>query len=419
MSKAFTQISALLISVGLLLMGNGLQGTLLPVRATIEAFGTLPIGLMGAAYYLGFGFGCLYGPYLARRSGHIRTFTAMVALASSVALLHALVVGPLVWTALRFATGFCFAVLYMVIESWLNEKSTNDSRGRVFAVYTTINLTVITLGQMMLVAAPPEAFTLFALSSILVSLAAVPLAFTRSDEPAPIETVAIRFRPLYDVSAVAVAGCVTVGLGAGAFWTLGPVFAQTLLGGTSGVAMFMSAAVLAGALAQWPLGLLSDHMDRRRVIVLAALGSVLAAAAMPWLTDGGYWLILGLGAAFGLFAFPIHTLSVAHANDHVEPQDYVVTASGLLLLFALGAAAGPLVAALVMKLWGPASLFSYFAVVYACLAAFALYRIGNNKPAPSAERGEFADALKVALNVSTVDPLNDDGDREPAVFDKD
>ena len=175
MTKAFAPITALLLSVALLLMGNGLQGTLLPVRANLEAFTDTDIGILGSAYFGGFAAGCIFGPHLVRRAGHIRCFAALVAIASCVVLLHSLFLSPALWWGLRALTGFCFAVLYMVIESWLNEKSTNETRGLIFSLYTIINLTVITIGQLMLGLDQPENFQLFILASILVSLAAVPI----------------------------------------------------------------------------------------------------------------------------------------------------------------------------------------------------------------------------------------------------
>ncbi len=175
-----TPILALLLSVSLLLMGNGLQNTLLPVRASIESFSAIDIGIMGSAYFLGFAAGCVFGPYVVRRVGHIRTFTAMATIASCAVLVHAFVLNAVVWWVLRVATGICFAVLYMVIESWLNEKATNENRGTVFSIYTIINLTVVTLGQMMLMLDEPSNFMLFSFASILVSLAAVPVALSKS-----------------------------------------------------------------------------------------------------------------------------------------------------------------------------------------------------------------------------------------------
>ncbi len=421
MTAVVAPVAALLLSVALLLMGNGLQGTLLPVRASLEAFGALEIGLLGSAYFLGFSIGCLYGPHVVRRAGHIRTFTAMVAIASCVVLGHALVVEAVTWWMLRAATGFCFAVLFMVIESWLNERSTNETRGVIFSIYTIINLTVITLGQLMLILDEPGDFPLFALASILVSLAAVPVALTTAQAPAPIAAVKIRIRHLYRLSPVGVVGCLGVGLANGSFWALGPVFAQGRGGDATDVALFMSVAVIAGAVGQWPLGRLSDRMDRRRVIVTTALGAALAGAGMVFLAQASNQGILGAAFLYGLFAFPLYALCVAHMNDFVQPEGYVEAAGGLLLVFALGAVAGPLMASLVVRTVGVDSLFGYTAGVHLVVAAFAVYRMRRRRPMPEEEHIDFADALRVAQTVSNVDLVSttaDDGaDQSPAVAD--
>lgn len=408
MAAAVAPVAALLLSVAFLLMGNGLQGTLLPVRANLEAFGALNIGVLGSSYFLGFAIGCLYGPHVVRRAGHIRTFTAMVAIASCVVLGHALVVNSIVWWLLRAATGVCFAVLFMVIESWLNEKSTNETRGFIFSVYTIVNLTVITLGQLMLVLDEPSDFPLFALASILVSLAAVPVALTKAQAPAPIAAVKIRIGHLYRLSPVGVVGCLAVGAVNGSFWALGPVFAQGDGASAADVAYFMSIVVIAGAIGQWPLGRLSDRTDRRKVIVMSSIGAAMAGIGMVVLSrfwDPG---ILAAAFLFGLFAFPLYALSVAHMNDFVQPEGYVEAAGGLLLLYAMGAVVGPLLASFVIRFVGTDSLFAFTACVHALVAVFAAYRMRRRAPAPQEEHIPFADALRVAQTVSTVDPLSQD-----------
>ncbi len=198
-------------------MGNGLQGTLIPVRGNLESFAAFEIGLLGSAYYAGFALGCFVGPALISRAGHIRAYLAMVSVASIIALLHVLYIEPFLWWILRGIMGFCFAVLYIVIESWLNECSTNETRGKIFSIYTAINLTVITAGQMMLGLADPKSFALFALSSILVSLAALPVAFTTAVSPGPVAVVRPRLVKFYQVSPVGIAGCLAVGLANGSF----------------------------------------------------------------------------------------------------------------------------------------------------------------------------------------------------------
>ncbi|UUX49031.1 MFS transporter [Nisaea acidiphila] len=416
----------LLLSIAILLMGNGLQGTLLPVRAGMEAFGSVEIGILGSAYFLGFMAGCLYGPRVVRVVGHIRTFTGMVAVASTVVLIHALVLEPIIWWSLRAITGFCFAVLYMVVESWLNEKSTNQNRGLVFSVYTIINLTVITVGQLLLMTADPKSFPLFAFASILVSIAAVPVALTRIDQPAPLEVVQLRLLRLFRISPVGVVGCIAVGVANGAFWSLAPVYALNAMGDSavSSVAIFMSIVVIAGAIGQYPLGRLSDRIDRRLVIIGACLGSATAGIGMVLLAAYIPFGVFVFGFMFGLFAFPIYALSVAHLNDFItEPSDYVEAASGLLLVFAIGAIAGPTLASAVIDLVGIQYLFAFTATVHILAAAFCAYRMNVRAPAPVEDHIAFNDAVVLAQTTAAVDPLSpEDGetgetapDEKPAV----
>lgn len=414
MSAAFAPISALLLSVALLLMGNGLQGTLLPVRANLEAFSATDIGILGSAYFFGFAAGCLYGPRLIRRAGHIRAFTALVAIASCVVLVHSLFVDPLLWWVLRAMTGFCFAALYMIIESWLNEKSTNETRGFVFSLYTIINLTVMTIGQLMLTLDRPEDFPLFMLASILVSLATVPVALTKAQAPAPIRSVKIRLFHLYRLSPVGVIGCLVVGVANGSFWSLAPVFAQEKGADTWGVAVFMSVAVLAGALGQWPLGRLSDRMDRRKVIIAAASGAALAGLLFVLWSPPSVTELLAVIFLFGLFTLPIYGIVVAHMNDYVEPGGYVEAASGLLLVYAMGAVVGPLVSSLFMQHLGPEGLFGVTASMHFTLAAFAFYRMRRRARAPEEERADFTESLHLAQTVAPVDLTAADDDEQEA-----
>ena len=401
-----TPILALLISVSLLLMGNGLQTTLLPVRASIEAFSAVDIGIMGSAYFLGFGAGCIYGPYIVRRVGHIRTFTAMATIASCAVLVHAFVLNPTIWWLLRVATGVCFAVLYMVIESWLNEKATNENRGTVFSIYTIINLTVVTLGQMMLILDEPSNFMLFSFASILVSLAAVPVAISTSAEPSPIQSVKIDFRGLFHTSPVGVIGCLAVGLSNGAFWALAPVFAQGDSADVSTVAIFMSVAVIAGAVGQWPFGRMSDRMDRRRVILLVSVGGMGAGILLALLSPSlEHWLLVS-AFAYGLFAFPLYSLCVAHTNDFAAESKYVEVACGLLLVYAIGAVAGPIVASVFMRFIGDGGLFAFTALVHVSLIFYVIHRLRQREVAPAAEHISFADAMRVGLTVSSVDSMS-------------
>ena len=418
MIRAIAPVAALLISISLLLMGNGLQGALLPVRASLEAFTSIDIGVMGSAYFIGFALGCYYGPHIVRRAGHIRTFTAMVAIASSAVLVHSIIVSPVLWWLIRAMTGACFAILYLVIESWLNEKSTNENRGQIFSVYTIINLTVVTIGQMMLIIDEPTDFSLFALASILVSLAAVPVAMTKAPAPKPIATVKIRFLHLYNLSPVGLFGCLIVGLANGAFWALAPVYAQGDTADVTNVAVFMSITVIAGAVGQWPLGRLSDKMDRRRVILLACAGAALAALGLANLDPEWQKTGIALTFMYGLFAFPLYSLCVAHTNDHIDASGYVEAAGGLLMVYALGAVVGPLIASLFMNWVGSPGLFGFTVCAHVAAILFTLYRMRRREAPPLKDHIDFDDASCAALTVAAIDTMSHPGVPDEAHVDK-
>ena len=404
MYRLIAPVFALLLSASLLLMGNGLQNTLLPVRASLETFSSLAIGVLGSAYFFGFAIGCVVGPLLVRRVGHIRTFTAMATIASCAALAHVIFLEPVVWWILRIVTGICFAVLFMIIESWLNERATNENRGTLFSIYTIINLTVVTIGQMMLTLDDPASFMLFSLASVLVSLSAVPVALSRSVEPAPIKSVSIHIGKLLRLSPVGALGCFSVGLTNGAFQSLGPVFSQGDGVDTKTVAIFMSTAVIAGAIGQWPLGKLSDKMDRRRVILAICLGAAVAGVALSMLDGSTPTLLLTAVFGYGLFAFCLYAISVAHANDFANPSDYVEVACGLLLVYAVGAVIGPIVASICMRYFGPGGLFAFTAVMHVAMGIFTIYRLQCRVTAPSEDHIAFSDALLVAHTISLIDP---------------
>jgi MFS family permease len=409
LTAAVAPVTSLLVSVAVLLAGNGLQGTLVPIRASLENFMPIELGLLGSTYFIGFTLGCVLGPALVRRAGHIRAFLAMTSLASVVPLLHVMEVSPLMWWLLRAFTGFCFAVLYIVIESWLNAKSDNATRGMVFSVYTIINLTVITAGQMMIGLADPNSFILFGMASILVSIAALPVAFTLSATPVAAEFVRPRMLRLYRISPVGVAGCFAVGLANGAFWGLGPVFAKNQGLGPAMVGLYMSAVVFGGALAQWPLGHLSDHTDRRRVMIASAAIAAAAAVATALIPAGDESAMLLTGALFGAGAFPLYALAVAHANDFAEPTDYVEMSSGLLLTYGIGAAVGPLLAGVARSFAGMPVLFLFTAAVHALLIGYVVWRMSRRQPVPEAEHVSFNDAVISAQTVTNFDPLSVQG----------
>jgi MFS family permease len=373
MRKDLRPIASLLVGVALLLAGHGLQFSLLPLRGAAEGFSSFALGAIGSSYYSGFVGGCLLAPYLIRRAGHIRAFTALVAMAVIVALAYPLASAVPAWLLFRLVYGFCIAGFYLVIESWLNDQASNEKRGLVMSAYVTVNFGAFAAGQLLVTAYPVQEASSFIVAAMLASASIVPVALTRSAQPAPITIV--RFRPgaLYRAAPVGLVGSLMVGVANGAFWGLGPISAAGNGLNVGEVASFMSAATIAGALAQYPVGRLSDRTDRRIVLLCLLVGAAVVGVLLFLFARAG-WLLLTFGFLFGAMALPGYSLAAAHAYDRTRRGEMVQTAATVLLANALGGAAGPMLAAFTMDALGPRALFLFTAAVEALLAAFVFYR---------------------------------------------
>ena len=381
-------IASLLLGVAFLLAGNGLQFTLLPLRGAAEGFSAPALGLIGSAYYIGFAAGCLFAPYIILRAGHIRAFAALVALAAVVALAYPLATDVRAWTAFRLVNGFCLAGFYLVIESWLNDRATNDNRGLVMSAYVMVNFLAFTVGQLMVTLYPVREDGNFMIAAMLASLAIVPVALTRSAQPAPITIVSFRPLQLYRAAPVGLVASLMVGVANGAFWSLGPVSAASSGLDVNRAAMFMGAATLAGAFVQWPIGRLSDRMDRRLVLLTLLIGAA-ATGILIWLFAGTGRLLLTFGFLFGALTLPCYSLAAAHAYDKTPASETVPTAATILLANSLGASIGPLLASAFMVALGPRALFLFTAIAQALLALFVFYRTTVQPSLTAPEKTDF------------------------------
>lgn len=364
----------LLASAGILYTGNNLQNTLLAVRGNSEGFDITLIGALLSAYFVGFIVGCRYAPRPIAAVGHIRAFSAFASIASAAALGHAVFVEPKVWLLLRVVVGFCMAGVAMIIESWLNEMASNDNRGRVLSVYRLVDLGSAALGQALLVLAHPSSFVLFSLTSVLISLALVPVALADRTTPATIHAAKLDVSGLVQRSPLAAYGALLIAAAVTAFFALAPVYIQEMGYDSDVVALFMASAIVGAALSQWPLGLLSDRVERTRVIVLAALMAAMGASAFLLVTSLPLWALLMMAGVFGAFAFTVFGICIAHANDLAEQGSYIETNASLFLLYGVGAVVGPLAASTLMEWFGPSALFVFAAVIYALLAMVGLAR---------------------------------------------
>jgi MFS family permease len=366
-------LTALLTGVALLLAGGGLLGTLLAVRGGQEGMSDATLGLIMSGYFVGFFLGTFTAPALIRRLGHIRAFAFCAAAAAITVLLHAVSTDPWVWGLLRVATGAALVTLYTVIESWLNAQAQNERRGQVFAIYMVVNLLALALGQQFLRLAPTEGFVLFTLVAVLICAATMPVSWTRLVQPPPHPPTRYRIGRLYREAPSAAAGALLSGLAMGAFWGLGPLYAARVGLAAQEVATFMTVAILGGAVLQWPLGRLSDRMDRR--IVLAAVGLAAAAVALAmWLLTLTPTLLFAGIFVYGGLAFAVYPVSVAHLMDRLHAADVLGASSALLLLHGVGAAFGPALAGAAMERFGSSALLGWFAVMQALLAVAVLVR---------------------------------------------
>lgn len=404
MKASLGPIASLLLAVAILLSGNGLQTTLVSVRANLEGFPISLIGLLMSAYYAGFVIGCFVCPHLVKRVGHIRTFTALAAIASATALLHVLLVDAAFWLFLRAIVGFCFAGLFMVIESWINEKATNENRGRVLSFYRIVDLSAVTLGQVLLTIADPAGFVLFCLISILVSCALVPVSLTTSAAPRPIHSTRVNVANLFAVSPLAAWAVLAAGLSNGAFWGLGPIFIQELDFGTETIAAFMSIVIIGGTLAQFPLGTLSDLFDRRRVLIAVALVGGVFSICIGMGAGSGRGVLLTLGLFYGAMALSHYSMAIAHANDRAGKVDFVELSSTLLLLFGLGAAFGPVIGATLMGYFGPTALFFFAGIVQIFLFVYGIIRMGLKSSVPLGEQTTFVSVPRSTPEIVDLDP---------------
>ena len=403
MTSNRASITTLLAGTAVLVLGYGLLITLLPIRAQMEGFSTTMIGVMGGAYFTGFAVGCVIGPFAVKRVGHIRSFAGFAALAAALILVHPLAIDPVLWAGLRALTGICLAILFMVVESWLNEQSSNEIRGRVLSIYIIVTNVVTMGGQLMVNLTDPAGPVLFSIAAMLVCLSLVPLSLTPTCQPKPIAEARLRIGRLYRLSPSGFVGCLLIGLVEGAFWSLGPVFAQGRGFAIADVTFVMSLFVVGGTLSQWPLGRYSDKVDRRWVIAFVCAGTVCTGTAMALVGLDNRWVAYGLACLHGAFMMPIYPLLLAHTNDHAPNDALVETSSGLLLIYAIGAAAGPFAAAPLMERFDVGSLFLFIAAVLGLLCLYILYRISRGRIPVPEERVEFYPVPKTTPSVYTLE----------------
>jgi MFS family permease len=373
--SSVVKIYALFLGSAFLMFAGGLQGLLLSVRGAEEGFSLLALGLIGTGWSVGFIAGSISVPLLVQRVGHIRAFSIMAAIGTITILCNLLLVNDISWIVLRAFSGFCFAGAAMIVESWLNEVAENKSRGTIFSVYTTINMTASTLGQLAMSVTGVTSSIPFIVGAIAFICAILPSAMTSTPQPRPLASAKLDVWLLYKTSPLAVIAAFSVGMANGTFGTLAPVYGHDQGLDASGIATLFAVTAVLGAIAQVPAGRISDKIDRRWVmIVLGTLAAVVGFITLLFNPRGG-WFMYVLFALYGFSAYPIYAIAVAHANDFAKQGEFGRVAGGMLLVLGTGLAIGPAIAAVVMNLYQPVGLFIVTATFHGALALTAFLRM--------------------------------------------
>ncbi|MFC2967134.1 MFS transporter [Acidimangrovimonas pyrenivorans] len=379
----------LLTGVMLLMVGNGVQGSLLGIRGALEGFSTFQLSVVMSAYFLGFLGGSRMAPDLIRRVGHVRVFAALGSLISAVLVLYPVLPQWQSWAIMRVLVGFCFSGVYVTAESWLNNAATNETRGQSLSLYMIVQMIGIVASQALLNVGDPSGFTLFVIPSVLVSLAFTPILLSIAPAPVFETTQPLSFRKLYQVSPL---GCVGMFLTGGVFSAM---FGMASVWGTQAglsvrdISIFIGAMYVGGMLMQYPVGRMSDRIDRRKLILgLTAVGAAaMAATAFATLP---FLLMIGVALALGGIANPLYSLILAYTNDFLEADDMAAASGGLIFINGLGAILGPMITGWMMGMVGPGGFFLYIAVLMAALAAYAAWRMTQRAATPTEETGAFA-----------------------------
>ncbi|WP_390915062.1 MFS transporter [Pseudosulfitobacter sp. SM2401] len=403
MIQVLSSAWALLFGMGLLMVANGMQGTLLAVRGQIEGFGTFEMSLVMSAYFVGFLGGSRTAPRMIRRVGHVRVFAALASLISAVMILYPTITDPWVWMMGRVLIGFCFSAVYVTAESWLNDAASNENRGQALSLYMIVQTGGIVIAQVLMVTADPSGYVLFVIPSILVSLAITPILLSISPTPAFDTTKPMSLRALFNVSPL---GCIGMFLLGGVFsaqFGMSSVYGALIGLSVGQISTFVAMFFVGAMLLQYPIGWVSDRFDRRAlVVVTAAIGVV--GALIGYFSGGSFNMILASAFVMGGVSNPLYSLLLAHTNDYLDHDDMAAASGGLIFINGLGAISGPLITGWMMGQFGPSGFYIFIAVLNAVLVIYATYRATQRSTIAIEDTGAYVymtqSATPVAMEIA-------------------
>ncbi|SHI86385.1 Predicted arabinose efflux permease, MFS family [Shimia gijangensis] len=365
---------ALLLGMLLLTLGNGVQSTLLGIRGEIEGFSTFEMSLVMSGYFLGFLGGSRMAPEMIRRVGHVRVFAALASFISAVIIIYPTFANPTVWFICRVLIGFCFSGVYVTAESWLNNAATNETRGQALSLYVIVQMIGVVTAQAILVTADPSGFVLFVIPSVLVSISFAPILLSISPTPAFEATKPMSLRELVNISPLGTVGMFLLGGVFAAQFGMAAVYAASIGLSVKDISLFVASFYVGGMIVQYPLGWMSDRMDRRVLILIAGLiGGIGAIVGM--LLGTSYMMLLVAAVLVGGFSNPLYSLLIAHLNDYLEHEDMAAASGGMVFINGLGAIAGPVLTGWFMAVFGAPGYFLFLAILMLAIAAYAAFRM--------------------------------------------
>ena len=388
MGKLFKNSWALFTGYGIIMIAHGLQGNLLGVRSVIEEFNFIATGTMMSGYFIGYFIGANMVPKLVGKVGHIRVFAAFASMASLSILIHAVFVNPFVWTLGRFLTGFSIVGIFIVVESWLNDRANNRTRGQVLSTYMFITMMGLALGTLLLNFSSPERYEPFILISLLLSIALIPILLTKRKPPKFKKLSFIKIKDLYKISPFGTVGMFCLGFVHSSLFTLVAVYAATINFTVFEISLLLFLITVSGGILQWPIGYYSDRYDRRIIIIgctfFGALFCALSMAASGASLENMY-LATSIGIDKIMFfvfitlyagmAIPMFTLNLAYVNDFIPKEKFVAAGGGLQIIFGLGAMGGPMLCSVFMNTYGANGFFVYLFIFHMIIGLFGMYRM--------------------------------------------
>jgi MFS family permease len=399
MLKGLATSWALLLGIGLLMIGNGLQSTLMGVRGSLEGFSTLELSVVTSAYFAGFLGGSQLTPAMIRRVGHVRVFAALGSFISAVLVLFPVVAEPWAWVILRVIVGFCFSGVYVTAESWLNNNATNETRGQTLSMYMVVQMGGIVTAQAILAVGDPSGFVIFIIPSVLVSISFAPILLSIQPTPAFGTARPMNLWALFQVSpltfiAMTIMGGVFAGL-----YGMSAVYGAAVGMSVGQVSTFVAFFFVGPMVMQYPIGWISDRMDRRQLIAWVALAGGVAAIA-GFLLAGSYAALLVVAFVLGGTANPMYSLLIAYLNDYLNPEDMAAASGGLIFVNGLGAIVGPIAIGWGMGVIGPEAFWLLIAVLLLVVAGYSLYRMTQRAAIPVEETAAYVGVLPTASPVA-------------------